>query len=119
MPAIVAPKFQLFNIDPRNTNDGLADAIVLRDGRLLLVGEQFSSSGDILLRKFALNGTALTNVQRVNTTTFDFQEGAKVTQLANGNIVVVWTDSSETTPDFDGQTVRMQIYTAAGVRVGG
>lgn len=118
MPAIVAPKFQLFNIDPRNTNDGLADAIVLRDGRLLLVGEQFSSTGDILLRKFALNGTALTNVQRVNTTTFDDQEGAKVTQLANGNIVVVWTDSSETTPDFDGQTVRMQIYTAAGVRVG-
>ena len=118
MPAVVAPKFQLFNIDPRNTNDGLADAIVLRDGRLLLVGEQFSSTGDILLRKFALNGTALTNVQRVNTTTFDDQEGAKVTQLATGNIVVVWTDSSETTPDFDGQTVRMQIYTAAGVRVG-
>lgn len=119
MPAIVSSRFQLFNIDPANSNDELSDAIVLRDGSLFLVGAQFSSTGDILMRKFALNGGALSTAQRVNTTTFDAQEDAKVVQLANGNIVIVWTDSSETTPDFDGQTVRMQIYTAAGVKIGG
>lgn len=118
MPAVVSSKFQLFDIDPTSNLDELSDAIVLRNGSLFLVSEQFSSTSDILMRKFALNGTALTNVQRVNTTTFDDQEGAKVTQLANGNVVVVWTDSSETTPDFDGQTVRMQIYTSAGAKVG-
>lgn len=116
MPAIVSSKYQLFNLDPANANDEISEAIVLRDGSLFLVG---NSSADIVMRKFALNGTALTNTQRVNTTTFDDQEGAKVVQLANGNIVVAWTDSSETTPDFDGLAVRMQVYTAAGVKVGG
>lgn len=116
MPAVVSPKLQLFNLDPANANDEISEAIVLRDGSLFLVG---NSSADVVMRKFALNGTALTNVQRVNTTTFDDQEGAKVVQLANGNVVVVWTDTSETTPDFDGQTVRMQVYTAAGAKIGG
>ncbi len=40
-------------------------------------------------------------------------------QLKNGNIVVVWTDESETAPDFTGTTVRMQIFSASGGKIGG
>ncbi len=60
----------------------------------------------------------MTAVQTVNTTTFDLQNDAKVTQLANGTIVVSWTDASETNPDFFGETVRMQLFTQDGVKIG-
>ncbi len=118
MPAIVSPGFRLLDIDPSITTDQLTDAIVLRNGNLLFVGEQFSTVGDIQMRQFTQSGTPIGAVQRVNTTTFDLQDDAKVTQLANGNIVVVWTDESATTPDFSGKAVRMQVYSEAGVPIG-
>ncbi|MGL4490170.1 MAG: calcium-binding protein [Rhizobiaceae bacterium] len=119
MPAIVSPGFQLLDIDPSITGDGVADALVLRNGNILLIGDQFGTSGDVRMRQFTPAGAPIGTVQIVNTTTFGLQDEAKVTQLANGNIVVVWTDESETTPDFTGTAVRMQIYTESGVAIGG
>lgn len=119
MPAVLSSGFKLLDIDPSITTDELSDATVLSNGRIVLVGEQFSTTGDIQMRQFSATGSALGTTQRVNTTTFDLQAGAKVTQLAGGNIVVAWTDESATTPDFSGQTVRMQVYTSAGVKIGG
>ncbi len=119
MPVTITPGFRLLDIDPSITSDQVTDAIVLRNGNILLIGEQFSTVGDIQMRQFTPSGTPIGTVQRVNSTTFDLQDDAKVTQLANGNIVVVWTDASATAPDFFGTTVRMQVYTEAGVAIGG
>jgi Ca2+-binding RTX toxin-like protein len=119
MPAVISPGFTLFDIDPNSTSDTLADAVTLQDGRIVLVAEPLGSTADVRLRIFEADGDPSTMVQTVNTTMFGSQSDAKVTQLANGNIVVVWTDNSETTPDFSGETVRMQVFNSAGDRIGG
>jgi Ca2+-binding RTX toxin-like protein len=116
---VVYPKFTTYDVDPGSNIDWTNDAIVLRNGNLLIVADELGSTGDVSMRQFEIDGTSAGANQNVNTTTFDGQKDAKVVQLKNGNIVVVWTDESATAPDFSGETVRMQIFTAAGVKIGG
>ena len=119
MQAVISPGFNLLDIDPATVLDELADAVVLQNGNILLVSEPFGSNGDVQMRIFTAAGVPVSGVMTVNTTTFDLQNDAKVTQLANGTVVVTWTDASETAPDFFGETVRMQMFTQDGVKIGG
>ena len=116
---VVYQNFSVYDVDPGSTVDWTNDAIILRNGNLLVVADELSSTADISMRQFTVDGSAAGNNQDVNTTTFGKQSDAQVVQLKNGNIVVVWTDESETAPDFTGTTVRMQIFSASGGKIGG
>lgn len=70
-------------------------------------------------RVFDSAGQAVGNDFLVNTTTRLNQGTPAVTTLASGGFVVSWTDASGTGPDTKGTSVRAQLYTADGVRVGG
>ncbi|MGL4490169.1 MAG: calcium-binding protein, partial [Rhizobiaceae bacterium] len=119
MPAVVSPTFQLLDVDPTTFTDTLSDAIVLQNGNILLIGEHVSGNGDIQMRQFTPSGTAIGAPMIVNTTTAGNQSDARVIQLANGNIVIAWTDYSATGPDFSEATVRMKIFNSSGVALGG
>ena len=54
----------------------------------------------------------------VNTTTSNDQEDAQIAALDNGQFVVVWTDISSTGGDTSFAAVRMQVFSAAGAKVG-
>ena len=55
----------------------------------------------------------------VNTTTSNDQDDAQVVALNDGQFVVVWTDASHTAPDESFTAVRLQVFNAAGSKVGG
>ena len=116
-PAISAG-FKTINILPDTNSEMLGAAITLQNGNLLLVSEAYGSNGEVFMRQFTPDGRSLTTAAQVNTTTFGSQEDVEVTQLENGNFVVGWTDTSATNPDFNGTTVRFQIFDAAGNKVG-
>lgn len=117
-PTITAG-FKTMDILPGNSSEWMGASITLQNGNLLLVSESWGGSGEVFIRQFTADGRSLTSAAQVNTTTFGAQKEVEVTQLANGNFVVGWTDSSATAPDFSGTTVRFQMFDAAGNKVGG
>jgi Ca2+-binding RTX toxin-like protein len=60
----------------------------------------------------------LGNEFAVNTTVSGYQSRPNAAQLAGGNVIVIWTDQTNTTPGFD-LTIKGQLYTSTGVRIGG
>lgn len=70
----------------------------------------------VYLRVFDETGAALGAETLVNTTTLEDQFDAEITGLAGGGFVVTWTDD---TTDGSFRGVNAQIYTNAGVTVGG
>ncbi|HYE27890.1 MAG TPA: hypothetical protein VEA61_06635, partial [Allosphingosinicella sp.] len=66
-----------------------------------------------------LYGRAAGGEAVVNTVTAGAQVNAKITRLASGGFVIVWSDSSQTGADTSNYGVKAQIYDAAGARVGG
>ena len=63
------------------------------NGNYVVVWDNLNN-GDVYVRKFAADGTALTGEIRANTTTANTQDEASVAMDANGNFVVVWRDSA-------------------------
>ncbi len=55
----------------------------------------------------------------VNLTTLNNQSRSTVTNLTSGNFVVSWTDESLTGGDASGPSIKAQLFTSAGVRIGG
>lgn len=55
----------------------------------------------------------------VNSTTANNQSRSTVTGLASGNFIVSWTDESLTGGDASGASIKAQLYSASGVRIGG
>ncbi|WP_424971012.1 Ig-like domain-containing protein [Dinoroseobacter sp. S76] len=70
----------------------------------------------VYLRVFDASGAALGAETLVNTTTFEDQSDAEITGLSGGGFVVTWTDD---TADGSARGIYAQIYTNAGVKVGG
>ncbi|WP_295529995.1 VCBS repeat-containing protein [Novosphingobium sp. Chol11] len=54
----------------------------------------------------------------VNTQTIDFQQNPTVTGLVKGGFVVAWVDGSRTLGDSDGSSIKAQLFTSGGVKVG-
>ena len=78
-----------------------------------------TSNSAIFAQVFDANGTKSGAEFLVNTATNDAQVEAKITALANGRFVITWSDYSASVI-FDTQSeIKAQIYTAAGLRVGG
>ncbi|MCM8611447.1 hypothetical protein, partial [Accumulibacter sp.] len=73
---------------------------------------QDGSGWGVYAQRFDLTGTRVGSEFRVNTNTSSNQANPDVAVLANSRIVVVWHDDSNS-------SVRGQLYTAAGVTVGG
>lgn len=97
----------------------------LVDGNFVVTWFDFSGTlGDanapsIKAQLFNESGGRLGTEFLVNTQTANAQTTPTITGLASGGFVVSWQDSSGTLGDNDGQSVKAQIFDAAGIRVGG
>ena len=71
---------------------------------------------------FASDGSKVGSELLVNTATVGGQSQSTVTSLANGGFVVTWSDGSVgvggATGDTSGSAIKMQVFSAAGVKVG-
>ena len=114
----ISAGFKTVNILPDTSSEELGASITLQNGNLLLVSESYGSNGEVFIRQFSPTGQSLSTATQVNTTTFGSQKDVEVTQLEGGRLVVGWTDTSATNPDFSGTTVRFQMFDAAGNKVG-
>ncbi|WP_418316904.1 putative Ig domain-containing protein [Piscinibacter sakaiensis] len=62
------------------------------DGNFVVAWTNTVSSGDrdVMIRRYAADGSALGGELRVNTTTSAYQDNASIAIDANGNVIVVW-----------------------------
>ncbi|MGD9864383.1 MAG: hypothetical protein AB7S99_14335, partial [Pseudodonghicola sp.] len=115
----LSSQFTLYNLNPDDTGDRPERALVLENGNLLLLAGELPYTGaDIFLRQFTVDGDAATPLVTANSTTYADQMGARAVQLKSGNILVAWTDESETAPDYDGSAVRFQLFDPKGKMIG-
>lgn len=76
------------------------------------------AEGDILLQRFAPDGSPVSPPEVVNTTTAGLQHQPVVAALPDGGLLVTWTSRPEG-PDADGTTgVMIQAFDAQGARLG-
>ena len=72
----------------------------LADGGYAITWQSADASGNgIFTQKFDANGTKSSGQTQVNTTTSGEQTGAAMAQLSGGAYVIVWTSSSQDSPD--------------------
>jgi serralysin len=96
----------------------------LKNGGFVVSWSDFSGSlGDdsgssIKAQVFTAAGARIGSEIRVNTQTADDQDEPTITSLTNGGFVVSWTDFSGTPGDASGSSIKAQVFTAAGARVG-
>jgi|GEM_PF-974921 len=83
------------------------------------LGEGGSDGFAVHAQIYDASGTQVGGEFRVNSTIAGNQLDSSVTTLSNGNFVVTWSDASASGGDTSGTAIRGQIYTAAGVAVGG
>ncbi|WP_424965863.1 Ig-like domain-containing protein [Dinoroseobacter sp. S375] len=116
------------NVDQTQSNqfDAEVATLVTAGGQnaghaVVFTGPTSGGDGDgdrngVYLRVFDASGAALGAETLVNTTTFEDQFDADITGLSGGGFVVTWTDDAA---DGSFQGIYAQIYTNAGVNVGG
>lgn len=68
---------------------------------------------------FDVNGAPVGGNFQVNTTTTSSQNDATVANLDNGGFAVAWTDYSLTGGDNSSSSIKCQLFTDTGVKVGG
>ena len=114
-----------FVVNTTTSGDQTGPSITaLSNGGFIVVWTDNSASGGdtsgfaVRAQVYDPNGLAYGSEILVNTTTSGDQLDAKVTQLANGNFVVVWNDGSVTGDDTSGAAVRGQIFSLDGTKVG-
>jgi hypothetical protein len=84
------------------------DSLTLGDSSDLSIKAQvFTAGGDKVGTEFL-----------VNTQTTNSQYGPTITGLANGRFVVTWTDNSGSLGDRSGTSIKAQVFTAGGAKVG-
>ncbi|MFM2282230.1 MAG: hypothetical protein RLZZ444_4461 [Pseudomonadota bacterium] len=76
------------------------------------------SESGIKAQLFDANGEKVGEEFLVNSYTASYQYNNDVTALSNGGFVSVWTDTSGTLGDSDGNSVKAQIFDASGQKVG-
>lgn len=91
-------------------------AVAWQDGSGL-IGDNSNSA--IAARIFEGPGLLAANQVRVNTTVVNIQETPAITALANGNVLVTWTDWSRPPEDTSITVIRAQILSPSGAKVGG
>jgi len=108
--------------DDTGTNPEGAAVTVLDDGNLAITWIQPDGSAyGVKGRVMTADGTAVTDVFQVNTTTVGNQSGSTVTALDDGGFVVVYQSgyaNASSNDDGSGSGIRAQIYDASGNPVG-
>ncbi len=100
-----------------------SQSATLQDGRLVVTWSDFSGLGDdptgsgVRARIFNTDGTQSVAAFQVNSITDGDQTESDVAVLTNGNIVVTWTDRSNSVDDPDFSAVRARIFNTSGVEV--
>ncbi|QPF82875.1 VCBS repeat-containing protein [Bradyrhizobium genosp. L] len=108
-----------------NGDQRFATVAELSDGGFVVSWTDYgANAGDtdhtaIRMQIYDPNGSKYGSEILVNTATAGDQLDSRIVQLNNGNFVVVWGDGSDTGGDTSGASVRGQIFTAAGAKVGG
>jgi Ca2+-binding RTX toxin-like protein len=106
-----------------NNEQGQPQITALADGGFVVTWDDFSRSGrrvdvDVGLQVFDASGGRVGEEVRVNTNLFGEQSDPQVTALGGGGFVVTWRDSEE--GGFGaGLGIKAQVFTAAGVKLGG
>lgn len=80
------------------------------------------SDRSIKAQAFAADGRKIGNELLVNSATQNAQDVSQITALSNGGFVITWNDFSEgvggTSGDFSGGSIKAQVFTADGSKVG-
>ncbi len=94
----------------------------LPDGRFIATWTDFSGTPPetdtgVRARIFNADFTGSVPEFLVNSTTQGSQDGSEITVLTNGNILITWTDASQSEGDASNAAVRGRIFDADGVQV--
>lgn len=80
------------------------------------------SGRSIKAQAFSVNGSKIGDEILVNSATQNSQDVTQITALSNGGFVITWNDFSEgvggTSGDFSGGSIKAQVFTADGSKVG-
>lgn len=102
-----------------------AHVTALTAGRFVVAWSDHSQSGAdtshyaVRAQVFNADGTRRGAELMVNTTTADYQGDPRLSALADGGFVAVWSDYSQSGDDASGYAVRAQRFDADGLRQGG
>ncbi|MCP3401461.1 hypothetical protein [Bradyrhizobium sp. CCGB20] len=114
-----------FMVNTATTSDQLKPTIsALPNGGFVVTWYDFSkvggdSSGSgIKAQIYAADGSKVGGEFLVNTTTVNSQFTPTVTALSNGDFVVAWQDWSGAGGDASGSSIKLQVFTADGRKVG-
>lgn len=114
-----------FLVNTEVTDDQLDPVITgLANGGFVISWKDASAtSGDasgtsIKAQIYSSNGSRVGGEVLVNSQVTGDQSDPVVTSLANGGFVISWTDDSGAPADASGSSIKAQIYSAAGARVG-
>jgi Peptidase M10 serralysin C terminal/RTX calcium-binding nonapeptide repeat (4 copies) len=77
-----------------------------------------SSGSSIKAQVFSATGTKVGSKFLVNSTTEGYQDLPTVTGLNNGGFVITWRDSSGLGDDNSGSSIKAQVFSATGTKVG-
>lgn len=78
-----------------------------------------NANADVKAQIFAADGSLIGAEFLVNTTTDESQSLPVVTTLADGRFVISWADNSHTDVDKSFGAIKAQVFSAAGVKLGG
>jgi Ca2+-binding RTX toxin-like protein len=107
--------------------NAIRDATVtgLADGGFIVTWQEFTTSGDssadryeIMAQVYTASGMPVGAKVHVNTTTTNIQSIPVVTTLTDGNLAITWNDLSKQGGDNSSSSIKGQIITTAGVKVG-
>jgi Ca2+-binding RTX toxin-like protein len=108
---------------PFNGNQVDSHVAALAEGRFIVTWTDESGTGTdadqqaVRATIFNPDGTIFIAEFQVNTTTAASQRESSVTVLTNGNIVITWTDTSQTGGDTSIDAIRARIFNSSGVEV--
>jgi hypothetical protein len=109
-----------FLVNTTTANGQQAPAITaLADGKFAIAWTDYSGTGDtapagIRTQVFDANGNKTGGEILANSTTPRLQNEAAIAALANGTIVVAWSDDSRTGADISDGAVRARLFGAGG-----
>ena len=114
-----------FLVNTATVSDQLKPAIsALPNGGFVVTWYDFSQAGGdssgsaIKAQIYAADGSKVGGEFRVNTTTANSQFTPTMTTLSNGDIAIAWQDWSGTGGDASGSSIKLQVFTADGRKVG-
>ncbi|MET4203036.1 hypothetical protein [Bradyrhizobium sp. LA6.12] len=114
-----------FLVNTATASDQLKPTIsALPNGGFVVTWYDFSQTGgdssgsSIKAQIYAADGSRVGSEFRVNTTTVNSQFTPTVTTLSNGDFAIAWQDWSGAGGDASGSSIKLQVFTADGRKVG-